>query len=81
MSPLDVDTTPPLGPPPLALRLFGLALMVPACGINGVLLTFAIPGTAQFGIPGMLVGGLIGGILGVLPARWLSQKIHEGLNE
>ncbi|HMN37670.1 MAG TPA: hypothetical protein PKD49_08170 [Hyphomicrobium sp.] len=69
------------GAAPLALRLFCLALMVPACAINGAFLALAIPPLAPYGIPALLVAALIGGAVGVLPARWLTHKIHEGLSE
>jgi hypothetical protein len=68
-------------PPPMALRLFCLALMVSACAINGAFVALAVPTLAPYGIPALLVAGLIGGAIGLLPARWLAQKIHEGLRE
>lgn len=67
--------------PATALRLFCLALMVPAGAINGAFVALAIPGLAHYGIPALLIAGLAGGILGTLPARWLARKIHEGLSE
>lgn len=69
------------GPIPRGLRLFCLALMVPACAINGALVAVAIPALAPFGMPALLIASGIGGVLGLLPARWLAKKIHEGLNE
>lgn len=75
------DTTRTNSAPPLSLRLFCLALMVPACAINGTFVALAIPALAPYGIPALLVSSLIGGIIGILPARWLARKIHEGLRE
>lgn len=75
------DATAPRSKPALGLRLFCLALMVPACAINGAFVALAIPGLAPFGIPALLAAGLIGGAIGLLPARWLAQKIHDGLHE
>lgn len=69
------------GPIPRALRLFCLALMVPACAINGTLVAVAVPFLAPYGMPALLIAAAIGGVLGVLPAQWLAKKIHEGLNE
>lgn len=68
------------GPTP-ALRAFCLALMVPAGAINGAFVALAIQGLAQYGIPALLIAGLIGGAVGMLPAKWLARKIHEGLRE
>lgn len=67
--------------PSTGLRLFCLALMVPACAINGALIALAIPALAPYGIPALLVAAGIGGLIGILPARWLARKIHEGLRE
>jgi len=67
--------------PSIGLRLFGLALMVPACAINGAFIALAIPALAPYGIPALIVAGVIGGGLGVFPAAWLARKIHEGLKE
>ncbi len=67
--------------PPLALRMFTLALMCAGCAINGVFISLAVPAMAHYGINGMLVAAAIGGVLGIFPARWLARKIHEGLNE
>ncbi len=75
------DTTRTNTAPPLPLQLFCLALMVPACAINGAFVALAIPALAPYGIPALLVSSLIGGMIGVLPARWLALKIHEGLRE
>ena len=33
------------------------------------------------GIPALLAAAGIGGGIGILPARWLAHKIHEGLRE
>lgn len=67
--------------PPGSLRWFCLALMVPACAINGAFVALAIPALAPFGIPALLAAACAGGALGILPARWLARKIHEGLQE
>ena len=75
------DTTRINTAQPLSLRLFCLALMVPACAINGAFVALAIPALAPYGIPALLVSSLIGGMIGVLPARWLALKIHEGLRD
>lgn len=67
--------------PALVLRAFTLTLLCSGCAINGVFVSLAIPAMANYGVRGMLVFAAIGGCLGVLPARWLAIKIHEGLNE
>lgn len=72
----ETDSKPALG-----LRLFCLALMVPAGAINGAFVALAIPHLAAYGIPAHLAAGAVGGVVGVLPARWLARKIHEGLKE
>ena len=71
---------PDSGPPP-SLRYFCLALMVPACAINGAFIALAIPPLAPYGMPALFVAAAIGGALGVFLARWLARKIHEGLSE
>ena len=71
----------PPGLPPLALRMFTHVMMCAGCAINGVFISLAVPAMAQFGINGMLAAAMIGGILGIIPARWLARKIHEGLSE
>ena len=71
----------PDGGPPAALRYFCLALMVPACAINGAFIALAIPALAPYGIPALLIAAGIGGLAGIFPARWLARKIHEGLSE
>lgn len=76
------DHTPaPDRGPSTSLSLFCLALMVPACAINGAFVALAIPATAPYGLPALLVAGGIGGVIGLLPAKWLARKIHEGLRE
>lgn len=67
--------------PPLGLRIFTLALMCTGCAINGVFVSLAVPAMAPYGVDGMLVSAVIGGVLGILPARWLANKIQAGLNE
>ena len=75
------DTAAPGTKPSMALRLFCLGLMVPACAINGAFVALAVAALAPCGIPALLAAGLIGGIIGLLPASWLAKKIHEGLRE
>lgn len=67
--------------PPLALRMFTLALMCAGCAINGVFISLAVPAMARYGINGMLVAAAIGGVLGIFPARWLANRIHDGLKD
>lgn len=67
--------------PATALRAFCLALMVPAGAVNGAFVALAIPYLAHYGVPALVIAGLVGGVLGTLPARWLARKIHEGLSE
>lgn len=69
----------PTDGPPLVLRIFTLVLLCSGCAINGVFVSLAIPAMASYGVRGMLAFALVGGCLGVLPARWLANKIHEGL--
>jgi hypothetical protein len=68
-------------PVPRWLSLFCFALMGPAMGINAVFLALAIPAMAPFGTNGLIAAGLVGVVVGVLPARWLARKIHEGIGE
>lgn len=75
------DAAREIGPPPLALRLFCLALMMPAMAINAAMIALVIAPLAVYGTSGLLVAGAIGGLLGIWPARWLARKIHEGLSE
>lgn len=67
--------------PPFWLLAFCYALMGPAVGINAVFVALAIPATAPYGVTGMLIAGMIGAILGVLPALWLARRIHQGIRE
>lgn len=67
--------------PPLGLRIFAHLLLCSGCAINGVFVPLAIPTMAPYGVPGMLISAAIGGVLGVLPARWLANKIHDGISE
>lgn len=69
------------GAPPLWLSLFCFALMGPAVGINAVFVAIATPAAAPYGIGGLLAAGAIGFVLGILPARWLARKIHQGLSD
>lgn len=66
---------------PVWISLFCFALMGPAMGINAVFLALALPFMAPFGTNGLIVAGTIGILIGLLPARWLARKIHEGLAE
>lgn len=75
------DTAGPIGQPSIVLRLFCLALMVPACAINGAFVALAIPSLVPYGIPALVVASIIGGLAGVFPGLWLAKKIHEGLQE
>ena len=65
--------------PPLGLRLFTYALLCSGCAINGVFVSLAVPAMAPYGVTGMLFAALIGGVIGVLPARWLANSIWAGL--
>ncbi len=67
--------------PSTGLRLFCLALMVPACAINGAFIALAIPALAPYGIPALITAAGIGGVIGIFPARWLARKIHQGLRD
>ncbi len=67
--------------PPLWLSLFCFALMGPAVGINAVFVALATPAAAPYGLGGLIVAGAIGVVLGLVPARWLARKIHQGLRE
>jgi len=69
------------GAVPLWLSLFCYALMGPGLAINAVFVALAIPAMAPFGMNGLFAAALIGAVLGLLPARWLARKIHEGLGE
>jgi hypothetical protein len=67
-------------PIPLGLWLFCLSLMAPACAINAAFIAIAIPATAPYGVNALLIAGLIGAVVGILPAQWLARRIHEGLS-
>ena len=67
--------------PALTLRLFCFALMGSACGINAVFIVLAIPAMAPLGEIGLIAAGILGVLIGILPSRWLSHRIHEGLKE
>ncbi len=71
----------PSGEIPRALHLFCFALMGPACGINAALIAVSIPALAPFGTTGLIIAGLVGAVIGVLPARWLARRIAAGLRE
>jgi hypothetical protein len=68
-------------PIPLWISIFCFALMGPAMGINAAFLALAIPSMASYGTDGLFAAGAIGVVTGLLPARWLARKIHEGLSE
>lgn len=78
--PTDLRTITKSGPP-LWLHIFTLAIMIPACAINGAFVVLTIPKLAPFGFPAIIAGGIVGGVLGILPARWLAKRIHLGLSE
>jgi hypothetical protein len=65
---------------PLGLRLFCFGLMGPACAINAAFIAIAIPAMAPYGVNGLVVAGLMGAVVGLLPAQWLARRIHEGLS-
>lgn len=67
--------------PPLWLRLFTFALMGPAMAINAAFVALAVPGMARFGLGGLVAAGAVGFVLGLLPARWLANRIHAGLED
>jgi hypothetical protein len=81
----DMETQSETGRPkdaiPLWISLFCFALMGPAMGINAVFLALAMPSMAPFGTDGLVAAGAIGVVTGILPARWLARKIHDGLGE
>lgn len=68
-------------PLPRPLVLFCFALLGPACAINAVFVALALPVMAPYGMTGLVIAGLIGSVLGILPALWLARRIHEGLHE
>ena len=55
---------------PLWLLLFCYALMGPAVGINAAFIALAIPAMAPFGVSGLIAAGIVGAVVGVLPAIW-----------
>ena len=78
------DTPPPTSeapPLPRALLLFCFALLGPACAINAVFVALALPVMAPYGVMGLVFAGLIGSVLGILPALWLARRIHEGIRD
>ncbi len=66
---------------PLWLLLFCYALMGPAVGINFAFIALAIPAMAPFGMAGLICAGLVGAVVGVLPAIWLARQIGAGIRE
>jgi hypothetical protein len=66
---------------PTWLMIFSFALMGPAMAINAAFIALAIPAMAPLGTNGLILAGLSGMVVGVLPARWLARKIHEGIRE
>jgi hypothetical protein len=66
---------------PLWLLLFCYALMGPAVGINAAFIALAIPAMAPFGVSGLIAAGIVGAVVGVLPAIWLARQIHDGIRE
>lgn len=81
--PRHPDTPPPTSETPLprALVFFCFALMGPACAINAVFGALALPAMAPYGMTGLVIAGLIGSALGILPALWLARRIHEGIRD
>ncbi|MEQ1712602.1 MAG: hypothetical protein ABL908_14540 [Hyphomicrobium sp.] len=67
--------------PSIWLSLFCLALMGPACAINGALVALAIPAMAPYGYPGLVMFAAVGAVLGTFPARWMARKIHDGISD
>ncbi len=67
--------------PSIGLLAFCYALMGAACGINGAMISLAVPAMAQFGLKGLVVAGGIGAVLGIFPAIWLARRIAQGLTE
>jgi hypothetical protein len=68
-------------PIPLWIRLFCFALMGPAMSINAVLVALALPFMAPYGTDGLVLAGIAGFFTGILPARWLARRIHQGIAE
>jgi uncharacterized membrane protein YeaQ/YmgE (transglycosylase-associated protein family) len=66
---------------PLWLLLFCYALMGPAVGINAAFIALAIHAMAPFGVSGLIAAGIVGAVVGVLPAIWLARQIHDGIRE
>ncbi len=66
---------------PLWLLLFCYALMGPAVGINFAFIALAIPALAPYGVAGLIGAGLVGAVVGILPALWLARQIHAGIRE
>lgn len=73
------NQTPHKSRAPLWLSLFCYALMGPACAINGAFIAISIPAMASTGYTGLYLAAAIGALVGVLPARWMARKIHEGI--
>lgn len=67
------------GDVPPGLMLFCYALMGPGCGINAAFVALAVPAMTPFGLHGLVAASLVGAVLGIVPARWLARRIHEGL--
>lgn len=65
---------------PLGLLMFCYAMMGPACAINGAFIALALPAIAPYGLNGIVIAGLVGAVVGVLPARWLAGRIHDGIS-
>ncbi len=71
--------TPHTSQPSIWLSLFCHALMVPACAINGTFVAISIPALAPYGYAALYAAAAIGAVLGIVPARWMARKIHEGI--
>ncbi len=66
---------------PVWLWLFAYALMGSGFAINAVFIALAVPAITPFGYGGLMAAAVIGAVIGVLPARWLARRIHEGIRE
>ncbi len=75
------DEPPHTDKPNIWLSLFCFALMGPACAINGAFVAIAIPAMAPYGYPGLIMFAAVGAVLGILPARWMARKIHDGISD
>jgi hypothetical protein len=68
-------------PVPLGLLLFCFAMMVPAFAINTAFIAMAVPAMAPYGLPGLVIVGMIGSVFGIFPALWLARRIYDGIRD